>query len=56
MCDIQIESYPPGDYLYTDVMSVEDFLALIEKYRRPAVHWPQIDPNVGALKRPPKNR
>lgn len=38
--DIQIESYPPGDYIYTDIVTLDHLLALIEKYREPFEHWP----------------
>lgn len=31
--DIQIESYPPGDYVYTDTVNLADFLSLLEKYK-----------------------
>ena len=37
--DIQIESYPPGDYLYQGNVSLEDFLRLIEEYRQPMTVW-----------------
>lgn len=38
--DIQIESYPPGDYIYTDIVTLDHLLSLIEKYRRPPEYWP----------------
>lgn len=40
MYDIQIESYPPGDYIYNDIIDLDSFLALIEKYRAPLNAWP----------------
>jgi hypothetical protein len=40
MFDIQIESYPPGEYLYADIVALEDFMALVEKYRGPMKSWP----------------
>jgi hypothetical protein len=40
MYDIQIESYPPGDYLYNDVVDLDGFLRLIERYRAPIDVWP----------------
>ncbi len=40
MYDIQIESYPPGDYLHNDVVDLNGFLSLIEKYRAPLNVWP----------------
>ena len=38
--DIQIESYPPGDYLYTDRVSLADILSLVEQYRVAMNDWP----------------
>jgi len=38
--DIQIESYPPGDYLYNDVLDLDAFLSLIEQYRASLNVWP----------------
>ncbi len=38
--DVQIESYPPGDYIYTDIMCLGDLLRLVEKYRQPVENWP----------------
>jgi hypothetical protein len=40
MLDIQIESYPPGDYIFTDVVTLEGLMALIENYRGPMETWP----------------
>lgn len=37
--DVQIESYPPGEYIYTDELTLEAFLSLIEEYRRPMNLW-----------------
>ncbi len=42
MYDIQIESYPPGDYLYNVVINLDGFLSLIEKYRAHTDVWPGI--------------
>jgi hypothetical protein len=42
--DIQIESSPPGDYLFMDVVTLEAFMTLIEKYRGPRETWPQTWP------------
>ena len=39
--DIQIESYQPGNYLYNAELSIEDFIRLIETYRRPESEWPR---------------
>lgn len=41
--DIQIESIPPGDYVFTSVVSLARFLELVEKVRGPLEQWPQID-------------
>ena len=38
--DIQIESYPPGDYLYNDVLDLGAFMSLIEQFRAPLNDWP----------------
>lgn len=38
--DVQIESNPPGDYVYTDVVSLEAFIALVEKICGPEKDWP----------------
>ena len=38
--DCQIESYPPGEYLYTVETDLSSLLALIEVYRRPMNEWP----------------
>jgi hypothetical protein len=37
--DIQIESYPPGAYIYQDEVMLGDFLDMIEEYRREASSW-----------------
>jgi len=38
--DIQIESYPPGDYVYTDKVDLNEFLSLVEKICGPESEWP----------------
>lgn len=38
--DIQIEDDPPGDYAYTDVVSLEQFLELVELICGPVENWP----------------
>lgn len=38
--DIQVESYPPGDYIYTAVIEGNALLELIERYRVPVGEWP----------------
>lgn len=40
MFDVQIESYPPGDYLYTDAIEIDGMLSLVEKYWAPLATWP----------------
>ena len=41
--DVQIESYPPGNYLYNDEIGLDSFLQLIEIYRKPMNQWPGYD-------------
>jgi hypothetical protein len=38
--DIQIESYPPGDYIYTDVVSLRTFMELLRSIAGPTKDWP----------------
>lgn len=38
--DIQIESLPPGEYLYTDVVTLEQFLHLVKRVAGPFEEWP----------------
>lgn len=38
--DIQIEGVPPGDYLYTDVVSGATLLELVNRLRGPESQWP----------------
>lgn len=38
--DIQIESYPPGDYIYTDIVTLDQLLSLVERFRKPIECWP----------------
>jgi ribosomal protein L7/L12 len=40
--DIQIESVPPGDYIHTSVVSLEELLTLIDRVRGPRHHWPGL--------------
>lgn len=37
--DIQIESYPPGAYIYQDEVTLDQFLGMIEEYRSEATAW-----------------
>jgi len=38
--DIQIESYPPGDYLFTNIVSLEELLRLADLMAGPQEQWP----------------
>jgi hypothetical protein len=38
--DIQIESYPPGDYLYTDIVALDQFIELVRLTSGPQAFWP----------------
>ena len=38
--DIQIESYPPGEYLYTDIVQLEELMKLIAIINGPEESWP----------------
>jgi hypothetical protein len=38
--DIQIESYPPGDYIYTDIVRLDQLLSLIDRFMKPIEYWP----------------
>lgn len=38
--DIQIESYPPGDYIYTDIVTLDQLMSLVERFRKPIEYWP----------------
>lgn len=38
--DIQVESFPPGEYLFNDVLDLKQFMSLIEAYRAPFSAWP----------------
>lgn len=40
MYDIQIESYPPGYYLYNGTTDLTGFLSLIDKYKGTLEAWP----------------
>ena len=41
--DIQIEGNPPGDYIYTSVVSLDAFLWLVTRVRGPEDLWPKLD-------------
>jgi hypothetical protein len=38
--DIQIEGIPPGEYIYTDVVSLPELIALIPRYQSEVDQWP----------------
>ena len=38
--DIQIESFPPGEYLHTSGVSLEEFLELVRRMHGPEGQWP----------------
>ena len=41
--DIQIEGSPPGEYIFSSVVSLATFLELIERVRGPEEQWPGMD-------------
>jgi hypothetical protein len=41
--DVQIEGVPPGDYLYTSIVSLESLLNLITRVKGPENQWPGMD-------------
>ena len=42
MYDVQIEGVPPGDYIYTQVVSLSEFLSLIDRMSQPSSEWPGV--------------
>ena len=38
--DIQIEGIPPGEYIYADIVSLTEFMALIPRYQGDEETWP----------------
>ena len=38
--DVQIESVPPGDYIYLGQFSLDDFLTAMDLYSTPESDWP----------------
>lgn len=38
--DVQIESLPPGDYIYTAELALDELLEVIEVISGPRVKWP----------------
>jgi hypothetical protein len=38
--DVQIESYPPGEYLFTGRYSLAELLQLVQRYFGPESEWP----------------
>ncbi len=41
--DVQIEGVPPGDYVYTSVVSLDTCLKRVERMRGPEDQWPRFD-------------
>ena len=41
--DVQIESFPPGDYLYISITMLQGILDLIAKLQRPEEEWPRME-------------
>jgi hypothetical protein len=39
--DVQIESRPPGDYIYTAQVSLQELLSLISMFAGPESTWPR---------------
>lgn len=39
--DVQIESMPPGEYLYTANVSLQELLHLVDVFLGPRSEWPQ---------------
>lgn len=37
--DIQIESVPPGDYVFCDEVALDEFVGLIERFTNPPDTW-----------------
>lgn len=40
--DVQIEGVPPGEYLYTDIVTLESFLELVRRVHGPEEQWPRV--------------
>ena len=38
--DVQIEGVPPGDYVYTDIVSLNEFMRLVAQFAGPIDTWP----------------
>ncbi len=45
--NIQIESCPPGDYVYADIVSLPSFLELAELVSGPPERWPSLSKPKG---------
>ena len=39
--DVQIESHPPGDYIFTGRYSLTELLQLVQRYLGPEDEWPR---------------
>jgi hypothetical protein len=38
--DVQVESLPPGEYIFSAELSFDDVLKLIDTFSRPRSQWP----------------
>ena len=38
--DIQIEDNPPGEYIYTDIVELDEFMKLVAQVCGPKEGWP----------------
>lgn len=41
--DIQIEGVPAGDYIYTEIVSLSNFLNLVKRMHESTDNWPVTD-------------
>ena len=41
--DVQIEGTPPGDYIYTAIVSLNTFLELVSLMHGPEDQWPMME-------------
>jgi hypothetical protein len=39
--EVQIEGVPPGDYIFTDTVSLKALLELVEQMSKPPHEWPR---------------
>lgn len=38
--DVQIESNPPGEYIYTEKLCLNEIIGIVDKYKQPMDMWP----------------